>query len=306
MKKRYRTDFQTRQYMLSRDYEIFYYSDRNLGEVALHFHDYYEFYFFLEGDVSIQLGDTQCRVNPGDFLLVPPGLLHRPIIHSPAAPYRRFVFWISQQYCDSLQALSSDYLYLMQHVKESRSFLYSFDTATFNGIQARLFRLIDETQSNRYGKEAQCLLCVNELILHLNRLIYDRLHGSGRGPTVSLAGQLTAYIENHLDEDLSLDHLAEVFYVSKYHISHAFKDSFGISLHQYITKKRLAQCREALLSQPSITDVYQSFGFGDYSSFYRAFRKEYGISPKDFCDSLTVRPSSRHDSDSSTGIQRSR
>ena len=90
MKKRYRTDFQTRQYMLSRDYEIFYYSDRNLGEVALHFHDYYEFYFFLEGDVSIQLGDTQCRVNPGDFLLVPPGLLHRPIIHSPAAPLPAF------------------------------------------------------------------------------------------------------------------------------------------------------------------------------------------------------------------------
>ena len=55
-------------------------------------------------------------------------------------------------------------------------------------------------------------------------------------------------------------------------------------IHQYITKKRLALCREAILGQMSITEAYQTFGFGDYSSFYRAFKKEYGISPKDFRD----------------------
>ena len=87
-----------------------------------------------------------------------------------------------------------------------------------------------------------------------------------------------------MEEDLSLETLAEVFYASKYHIAHVFKDNIGLSIHQYITKKRLNLCQEAISGGMSITDSYQRFGFGDYSSFYRAFKKEYGISPKDYRD----------------------
>ena len=72
--------------------------------------------------------------------------------------------------------------------------------------------------------------------------------------------------------------------MSKYHIAHVFKDNIGMSIHQYITKKRLNLCKEAISGGMSITDAYHRFGFGDYSSFYRAFKKEYGISPKDYRD----------------------
>ena len=76
--------------------------------------------------------------------------------------------------------------------------------------------------------------------------------------------------------------------MSKYHIAHVFKDEIGMSIHQYISKKRLARCREALLGDVPVTKVYLLFGFHDYSSFYRAFKKEYGISPKDFKKLHTV------------------
>ena len=95
---------------------------------------------------------------------------------------------------------------------------------------------------------------------------------------------LADYIEENLDGDLSLENLAKQFYVSKYHIAHVFKDSTGLSIHQYITKKRLSACRDAILGDVGISEVYPMFGFGDYSSFYRAFKKEYGISPKEFKD----------------------
>ena len=95
---------------------------------------------------------------------------------------------------------------------------------------------------------------------------------------------LADHIEENLDGDLSLESLANHFYVSKYHIAHVFKDSTGLSIHQYITKKRLAACKDAILGDVGISEVYPMFGFGDYSSFYRAFKKEYGISPKEFKD----------------------
>lgn len=289
MKKNLQTVFNTRQYMLSRDYEIYYYNDHNLSKVDLHTHDYYEFYFFIEGDISIQIGEVIHPTQYGDIMLIPPKLPHRPIIHSMDKPYRRFVFWISQEYCQHLLSLSPDYVYLMQYVQTSKNYLFPTDRITFNAVQAKILHLIDEMQTRRFGRDAQIPLCVNDLILHLNRLVHDMHAPKRRSEETSLYRNICIYIEEHLEENLSLEKLADVFFVSKYHISHIFKDNLGMSIHQYITKKRLALSRQAILGDMSITEAYQTFGFGDYSSFYRAFKKEYGISPKDFRDMQIVK-----------------
>lgn len=289
MKKNLQSAFLTRQYMLSEDFEIYYYNDRNLSAVDLHSHNYYEFYFFLEGDISVQLGKKQYPIQPGDIMLVPPHMPHQPIIHSLNVPYRRFVFWISQTYCNHLLQLSPDYLYLIQYVSQTKDYIFHNDRIAFNRIQAKALRLIEEIQAERFGQEAQVSVCVNDLLLHLNRTVYDRNHPKSIIEEGTLYQNLIIYIEEHLDDDLSLDKMAAEFFVSKYHIAHVFKENLGMSIHQYITKKRLALCREAILGNMSITQAYQTFGFGDYSSFYRAFRKEYGISPKDFRDMQVVK-----------------
>lgn len=289
MKKNLETRFQPRQYMVSDYFEIYYYNDHELSKVALHSHDYYEFYFFLEGDISIQIGQETYPVRYGDVMLIPPHIPHRPIIHSTNTPYRRFVFWISQEYCLHLRSISPDYVYLMEYVKKEKQYIFHNDQITFNSLQSQLMRLIEEMNAERFGKETQISLYVNELVLYLNRMIYDRNAPRDKKIEISLYQNLILYIEDHLEGELSLDMLAKEFYVSKYHIAHVFKEQLGMSIHQYITKKRLALCREAILSGMSITQVYQTFGFGDYSSFYRAFKKEYGISPRDFKDMQTIR-----------------
>lgn len=284
MHKKLQTGFSTRQYMLSRDFELYYYHDTALREVASHTHDYYEFYFFLEGNVSIQIDTESYEVTYGDMMVIPPGVSHRPIIHNVDVPYRRFVFWISQEFCSHLVNLSPDYGYLMQLVQTQKKYLFSNDRVTFHSIHSRLITLLEEMQGNRFGKAANISLCVNDLILYLNRLIYERLHSISPKEDTALYERICTFIETHVEEDLSLERLAGEFFVSKYHISHIFKDNLGLSIHQYITKKRLAYCRQSILSGAGITKTYEAYGFGDYSSFYRAFKKEYGISPKDYKD----------------------
>ena len=284
MKKNYKTDFITRQYMLSKDFEIYYYSDRHLGSMDSHFHNYYEVYFFLEGNVSILIRDKLFPLKAGDVVVLPPGVPHKAVIHDENMPYSRFVFWISMDYLQQVRKMSDDYYYIIQCAAEKKQYIYHNEPVPFTALQSKIFHLIEEIHSERFGKEPKVFISICDLLLQLNRMAYEQNNPRKRREDQDLYHNLLDYIDNHLEQEISLDSLAKTFYVSKFHIAHIFKENTGIAIHQYIMKKRLAACQDAILSNISISKAYLMFGFKDYSNFYRAFKKEFGISPKEYRD----------------------
>lgn len=282
MRKNLYTKFSTRQYMLSRDFEIYYYGDPYNKKVESHSHRYYEFYFFLEGDVSMEIYEDRYPLKYGDLVVIPPGVPHHALMRDVNGPYRRFVFWITEDYLEKMAETSEAYGYVTRLAKTEGEYIFHNDRITFNAIQTKVFRLIEEIHSNRFGHEAKVALCVSDLLLHLNRVVYDQRHERSAHEERELYENLIDYIEDHLDEELSLERLAKEFYVSKYHIAHVFKVSIGLSVHQYIQKKRLEACRDAIRNRAKISEAYLMFGFKDYSGFYRSFKKEYGMSPKEW------------------------
>ena len=282
MKKYLRTAFSPRQYMLSKDFEIYYYDDTNLSKMKDHTHNYYEFYFFMGGEVAISIGGTSYPLKPGDMILIPPYVKHHIELLNPELPYQRIVFWLTDEYCRQLMQVSSDYGYIMQHVSITKQYIYHYDVISFNAIKSKVFQILEEIHFDRFGKEAKISLCINDLLLYVNRSIYEQEHPATPKEEQSLYQNLISYIEGHLEEELSLDRLANEFFVSKYHVAHVFKENLGMSVHQYIMKKRLEQCKDAILSNEDIMNASLRCGFSDYSSFYRAFKKEYGTSPKEY------------------------
>ena len=91
---------------------------------------------------------------------------------------------------------------------------------------------------------------------------------------------VTAYIEDHLADPISLADLAELVGLSTYHFCRAFKQSFGIPPHRYHTSRRIDHAK-ALLSKPapSVTKIGLTVGFSETSSFTAAFRKATGLTP---------------------------
>lgn len=282
MARSYISIFDERQYMQDKYFELYYYEDSYFSGVKNHVHDYYEFYFFLEGNMEISINHKKHTLKHGDVILIPPGIPHHVINHDYNIPYRRFIFWLDEEYLTEITSRSEDLRYIFDYTAKHKKYIYSNDIIEFNVIEYKLIHLIEEKATQRFGYIPQISLCVYDLILHLNRMAYETINPVKTHTNQSLDKSIIAHIENHLDEELTLDSIAETFFVSKYHIAHLFKQKFGISIHQYITKKRLDMCKNALSSELNITEIFHRFGFHDYSSFYRAFKKEFGLSPKEY------------------------
>ena len=283
MQNRLRSSFNTRQYMVSSDFEVFYYSDRNFDTLPPHAHDYYECYLFIEGDITMEIfsgkdKSEKVKMYPGDLMIMPPGIKHHAIMDDPSKSYQRLVFWISRDCCNSLLKESVDYMYLMQKAEAFHQYIYHLAPAQFHLVESKFFRLLEEISSERYGSAAARHLCLCDLILTINR----EEHKTGGSDELSLFQNILSYVESNLQEPLSLDDISGKFFVNKYYVAHLFKDTLGISLHQYIIKKRLDACRSAIVGGEGISAAYEKFGFRDYSSFFKAFRKEYGMSPREY------------------------
>ena len=87
------------------------------------------------------------------------------------------------------------------------------------------------------------------------------------------------YISEHFDETITLDLLADRFYISKYYMMRLFKQETGYTLGQYISQKRLLLAKELLSSGVPGTQVCYDCGFKDYSTFSRAYKQLFGVTP---------------------------
>jgi AraC-like DNA-binding protein len=89
------------------------------------------------------------------------------------------------------------------------------------------------------------------------------------------------YLNTKYKEDITLDRLCERFYLSKPYLCKAFMRSTGLTINEYIRKKRLAEVKELKMRGMNISEAAVKAGFRNYTAFYRAYKREYGRSPRE-------------------------
>ena len=94
--------------------------------------------------------------------------------------------------------------------------------------------------------------------------------------------EILRYIAAHLTEDLTVEVLANRFYLSRYYLMHRFKAVTGYTVHQYISQKRLVLAGELIRSGVPVMKAAEQAGFGEYSTFLRAFQGTFHMSPREF------------------------
>ena len=95
-----------------------------------------------------------------------------------------------------------------------------------------------------------------------------------------------AYIAAHITEEITLERLEKQFFISRTYISRKFKKAVGQTVHSYILKAKLDLCRSYVAQGMPIAEIYKAVEIGGYNHFFRAFKKEYGMTPKEYYRSV--------------------
>lgn len=97
-----------------------------------------------------------------------------------------------------------------------------------------------------------------------------------------LLDSLMFYIKEHITEEIPLARLEREFNISRRHILREFKKGTGQTVHSYIIKTKLALCARYIAEGMPISHVYTKAGFGGYNHFFRAFKKEFQMTPGEY------------------------
>lgn len=278
--------FDVRQTMHNATFEVFRYKDAYLKEVALHHHDFYEVYFFLSGNVQYIIENRSYLLTPGDVLLISPMELHQPMFGTEPREYERIVLWIDKRFLEEMGAGPEGFTNCFDTDSPHHSNLLRPEGVQRQFLTFLLEQMISECNSREPYQRIASLSYLAQVLITLNRLALQQRREDTVTVQDSTVYNVLGYINEHYNEPLSLDDLANKFFISKYHLAREFQRLVGTSVHRYIVQKRLVMAKQMLSTGRPSTEVYQNCGFGDYSNFYRTFKAEYHISPKEFVSRL--------------------
>ena len=182
---------------------------------------------------------------------------------------------------------------LRQELKEKGIYLLNLMSSPGSGKTTTLTRLIAalqddlkigvmEAERQADGWEAAVIGNTITLLTLMGRSIQERTASVLKAEKPELLNEVLSYIELHLNEKITLEETAKHFYVSVSTITQLFRQKMGTSFYRCVTQRRLIAAKVRIGDGEALEDVSRAVGFSDYSSFYRAFKKEYGITPRQY------------------------
>ena len=259
---------------LKEDFRLFHINDQTKKDFSYHYHDFHKIIVFISGKVTYHIEGKAYHLKPRDILLVSQGAIHKPEI-DPSVPYERYIFWIRDD-------LSCQELNTCFQKANDRSFnLVRADSALQERLKDLLPEIEQTLQNTHFGDPILKDALFTQFMIYINR-IFLRTSSSPDKKTYSSdtqVEQLLKYINRNLSENLSIDQLANRFFFSKYHMMRKFKNETGYTIHNYITSKRLLMARSLISQGMPVMKAAQASGFHDYTTFVRAYKKQFGKAP---------------------------
>lgn len=250
------------------------------GAMTLHSHTFFEL-LCCRTDCGAEylVGTERFRLQRGDIVFVPPGVSHRPILpERMEVPYVRDVLWFSPEFVGLVERLfpREESIPPLQHR------LLRTGGTHWESLGELLHDGVTEAERKQIGWETALMGTVILFLSRLKRAFLEDTAVTMAAEKPELLDRAMAWLEEHQRYRITLEDMARQLFVSKSTLSQVFRQRLGVSVHRYLTQRRLISAKTLILEGTALEEVGTLVGFSDYSTFYRAFRQEYGISPRQF------------------------
>jgi len=272
------------------NHNTFYYFDYDERDYSInmefeHYHPFFEIMILLGKEADHLIEGHPYHLQTNDIVLLAPSRLHKSVYPKGEASKRIIIsfmfpedyFGFKETYDTLLSPFNAEVPIYRFEPEDRRKLLdvinsiYSFSKSVkYNNSETDTFYVhfkFQEFLHNLYSLQDKNIYKDDTTYNSIERKIYD----------------ITSYIHANYSEDLSLEGLAEQFYISPCYLSHQFKAVTHFNLMNYIQMTRIKNVEYRLIStNDKISDIAESCGFASFSQFNRIFKKITGTSPSDF------------------------
>ena len=248
--------------------------------VQLHSHTFYEVLCCRNTcGAEYLVGSERYRLQKGDIVLVPPGVSHRPLLpETMAEPYIRDILWFSPEFVALMESIFPQ----SNRPEAEYSSLLRTANTRWEALGQHLRDAVSESERHRPGWDTAVMGIAMVFLSRLKRALADEHATPMEAEKPELLDLAMAYIEKNLSGKVTLGGIARHLYVSKSTVTQTFRNRMGVSFHRCLTQRRLIAAKTLIAEGIAMEEIGRAVGFSDYSTFYRAFRQEYGISPRQY------------------------
>ena len=280
------TYFYQEEMMTAKYVETYHYVSNIGAVIQLHNHPFHEILHILKGkDIEYIIDSNRYFLEAGDVVVIPAGVSHSPLLYqSKEETYEREVLWLS---CEFVNILAEQYPSAPFRLERHKNLLRTQGKEQ-KKISEYFHKGITEVEAQEKGWEVSLIGNTLQLLTLICRLLNDE---DSHAPTPfkknELIDNIMIYIRENLDKKITLKDVARRFYISESTLSHMFHSRMGVSFYRVVTQSRLLKAKTLLLEHLSAEEISRMVGYENYSTFYRAFHQEFGISPGNYRKSLT-------------------
>lgn len=266
---------------LYEDFRMFHLRDNVDRKYEFHYHDFYKILICVSGNVTYHIEGRSYRLKPYDIVLVGRNDIHRPQVAS-GDDYERIIFYISREYLDRHMGEGYDLSYPFLRAAEEQEDVLRFPAMTNTGLMEVVGAIEKNAQEDAYAGKLYANVLFLQFMILLCRACVEYPDCFSHSVTYNQKMiDILRYINEHLAEELSVETVAEHFYISRYHMMRQFKEETGYTIHQYITEKRVLKAQNMMQAGVPATKACYACGFQDYSTFSRAFKSKLSKKPSD-------------------------